>query len=55
MGLLKDIFSEAMNALLKNRTRSLLTMLGIVWGRPQSLPGLDRPANRPEASAQARK
>jgi putative ABC transport system permease protein len=32
MGLLKDIFSEAMNALLKNRTRSMLTMLGIVWG-----------------------
>ncbi|MDR3763131.1 MAG: ABC transporter permease [Acidobacteriota bacterium] len=32
MGLFQDIFREAMNALLKNRTRSLLTMLGIVWG-----------------------
>jgi putative ABC transport system permease protein len=32
MGLLQDVFAEAMNALLKNRTRSLLTMLGIVWG-----------------------
>ncbi len=32
MGLIQDVFAEAMNALLKNRTRSLLTMLGIVWG-----------------------
>jgi len=29
---IQDVFSEAMSALLKNRTRSLLTMLGIVWG-----------------------
>jgi putative ABC transport system permease protein len=32
MGLIQDVIAEAMNALLKNRTRSLLTMLGIVWG-----------------------
>jgi putative ABC transport system permease protein len=32
MGLIQDVLAEAMNALLKNRTRSLLTMLGIVWG-----------------------
>ena len=32
MGLIQDVLTEAMNALLKNRTRSLLTMLGIVWG-----------------------
>jgi putative ABC transport system permease protein len=32
MGLLRDVIAEAFNALLKNRTRSLLTMLGIVWG-----------------------
>jgi putative ABC transport system permease protein len=32
MGLIQDVLSEAMNALLKNRTRSLLTMLGIIWG-----------------------
>jgi putative ABC transport system permease protein len=32
MGLIQDVFTEAMNALLKNRTRSLLTMLGVVWG-----------------------
>lgn len=30
--MIQDVFSEAMSALLKNRTRSLLTMLGIVWG-----------------------
>jgi putative ABC transport system permease protein len=32
MGLIQDVLSEALHALLKNRTRSLLTMLGIVWG-----------------------
>ena len=32
MGLIQDVLAEAMRALLKNRTRSLLTMLGIVWG-----------------------
>jgi putative ABC transport system permease protein len=32
MGLIQDVLAEAMNALLKNRTRSLLTMLGIIWG-----------------------
>ena len=32
MGIIQDVLAEAMNALLKNRTRSLLTMLGIVWG-----------------------
>jgi putative ABC transport system permease protein len=32
MGLIQDVLTEAMNALLKNRTRSLLTMLGIIWG-----------------------
>jgi putative ABC transport system permease protein len=32
MGIFRDVLAEAMNALLKNRTRSLLTMLGIVWG-----------------------
>ncbi len=32
MGLIQDVLSEAIHALLKNRTRSLLTMLGIVWG-----------------------
>jgi len=32
MGLIQDVIAEAMNALLKNCTRSLLTMLGIIWG-----------------------
>jgi putative ABC transport system permease protein len=32
MGLIQDVLAEAMRALLKNRTRSLLTMLGIIWG-----------------------
>ncbi len=32
MDLLKEIFAEAWVALRKNRTRSMLTMLGIVWG-----------------------
>jgi putative ABC transport system permease protein len=32
MGLLKEIFSEAFFALMKNRTRSALTMLGVIWG-----------------------
>ena len=30
--MMKEISREAMDALLKSRTRSLLTMLGIVWG-----------------------
>ena len=30
--MLNDIFSEAWAALQRNRTRSLLTMTGIVWG-----------------------
>ncbi len=32
MGLLREIFSEAWFALLKSRTRSALTMLGVIWG-----------------------
>lgn len=32
MDLLKEIFAEAWGALRKSRTRTLLTMLGIVWG-----------------------
>lgn len=32
MGMLKEIFVEAFVALRRNRTRSALTMLGIVWG-----------------------
>ena len=32
MGLLKEIFAEAWFALLKSRTRSALTMLGVIWG-----------------------
>ena len=32
MGLIQDVLAEVMRALLKNHTRSLLTMLGIVWG-----------------------
>lgn len=32
MGLIQDVLLEAMSALMKNRTRSLLTMLGIIWG-----------------------
>src|SRR5512142_979648 len=31
-GMLKEIFAEAFFALRRNRTRSSLTMLGIVWG-----------------------
>ncbi len=30
--MLKQILGDAWNALLRNRTRSGLTMLGIVWG-----------------------
>ena len=30
--MLKQILQDAYTALLRNRTRSLLTMLGIVWG-----------------------
>lgn len=32
MDLIKEIFAEAWFALRKNRTRSALTMLGVVWG-----------------------
>jgi len=32
MGLFKEIFAEAWFALIKSRTRSALTMLGVVWG-----------------------
>ena len=32
MGLFKEIFVEAWFALVKNRTRSALTMLGVIWG-----------------------
>ena len=32
MGLFKEIFAEAFFALMKSRTRSALTMLGVIWG-----------------------
>ena len=32
MGMIYQILSEAWTALRRNRTRSALTMLGIVWG-----------------------
>jgi putative ABC transport system permease protein len=32
VGLFKEIFSEAFFALMKSRTRSALTMLGVIWG-----------------------
>ena len=69
MGMIYQILNEAWTALRRNRTRSALTMLGIVWGiatvtlliayggsfREILVSGRSRPANSPAANAPARK
>jgi len=37
MGMIYQVLNEAWTALRRNRTRSALTMLGIVWVSPRNI------------------